>query len=139
MASANVMKSEFEVIADNKRESEHMLEIEKIITDCVEFQLNNQQDGQMVLNDEQAKEKSGEIVDMILNELAEDSSAIKDKKVKKSKNWKYIVSCIVAPKNGAALHSASSVCWDNQTDESTIVRWENRLYMCVVSLFALRI
>ena len=42
-------------------------------------------------------------------------------------------------KNGAGLHTASSCYWDNSTDGSCTVRWENKTMYCIVSVFGLAI
>ena len=42
-------------------------------------------------------------------------------------------------KNGAGLHTASSCFWDNTTDGSCTVRWENKTMYCIVSVFGLSI
>ncbi|KTF81972.1 hypothetical protein cypCar_00045612 [Cyprinus carpio] len=58
---------------------------------------------------------------------------------KLSKPFKYIVTCIIMQKNGAGLQSASSCFWDNTTDGSCTVRWENKHLYCIVSVFGLAI
>ncbi|KAI7792010.1 dynein light chain Tctex-type 1 isoform X2 [Triplophysa rosa] len=56
---------------------------------------------------------------------------------KLGKPFKYIVTCIIMQKNGAGLQSASSCFWDNTTDGSCTVRWENKSIYCIVSVFGL--
>jgi len=71
------------------------------------------------------------------------SSAIMDtclqSLVKLQKPFKYIVTCVVVQKNGAGFHTASSCFWDNTTDGSCTVRWENKTMYCIVSVFGLSI
>lgn len=55
------------------------------------------------------------------------------------KPFKYIVTCVIMQKTGAGLHTASSCYWDNTTDGSCTVRWENKTMYCVVSVFGLAI
>ncbi|XP_060536017.1 dynein light chain Tctex-type [Cylas formicarius] len=55
------------------------------------------------------------------------------------KPYKYIVTCIIMQKNGAGLHTASSCYWDNNTDGSCTVRWENKTMFCIVSVYGLAI
>jgi len=55
------------------------------------------------------------------------------------KAYKYIVTCTIMQKNGAGLHTASSCYWDNATDGSCTVRWENKTMYCIVSVFGLSI
>lgn len=50
-----------------------------------------------------------------------------------------IVTCVVVQKNGAGVHTASSCFWDNATDGSCTVRWENKTMYCIVSVFGLAI
>lgn len=58
---------------------------------------------------------------------------------KLNKAFKYIVTCVIMQKNGAGLHTASSCYWDNTTDGSCTVRWENKTMYCIVSVFGLAI
>lgn len=58
---------------------------------------------------------------------------------KLQKPFKYIVTCVIMQKNGAGLHTASSCFWDNATDGSCTVRWENKTMYCIVSVFGLAI
>ncbi|CAM4646504.1 hypothetical protein PO909_011713 [Leuciscus waleckii] len=58
---------------------------------------------------------------------------------KLGKPFKYIVTCIILQNNGAGLHTASSCFWDNTTDGSCTVRWENKTIYCIVSVFGLAI
>merc|ERR1719341_580787 len=58
---------------------------------------------------------------------------------KLDKAFKYIVTCVIMQKNGAGLHTASSCYWDNSTDGSCTVRWENKTMYCIVSVFGLAI
>ncbi|KAL3204466.1 hypothetical protein MRX96_011476 [Rhipicephalus microplus] len=56
-----------------------------------------------------------------------------------SKGAPYIVTCVIMEKNGAGLHTATSCYWDNTTDGSCTVRWENKTMYCIVSVFGLAI
>ncbi|KAM4633533.1 dynein light chain Tctex-type 1 [Polymixia lowei] len=58
---------------------------------------------------------------------------------KLNKPFKYIVTCIIMQKNGAGLQTASTCFWDNTTDGSCTVRWENKSMYCIVSVFGLAI
>uniref|UniRef100_A0A8C9RYB6 Dynein light chain Tctex-type 1 n=1 Tax=Scleropages formosus TaxID=113540 RepID=A0A8C9RYB6_SCLFO len=58
---------------------------------------------------------------------------------KLGKPFKYIVTCIIMQKNGAGLQTATSCFWDNTTDGSCTVRWENKSMYCIVSVFGLAI
>uniref|UniRef100_A0A672P466 Dynein light chain Tctex-type 1-like n=1 Tax=Sinocyclocheilus grahami TaxID=75366 RepID=A0A672P466_SINGR len=58
---------------------------------------------------------------------------------KLGKPFKYMVTCIILQKNGAGLQTASSCFWDNSTDGSCTVRWENKTIYCIVSVFGLAI
>jgi len=52
-------------------------------------------------------------------------------------NCMFAVTCTIMQKNGAGLHTASSCYWDNATDGSCTVRWENKTMYCIVSVFGL--
>ncbi|KAL0276334.1 UNVERIFIED_CONTAM: hypothetical protein PYX00_003924 [Menopon gallinae] len=58
---------------------------------------------------------------------------------KLQKPFKYIVTCTIMQKTGAGLHTASSCYWDNNTDGSCTVRWENKTMYCLVSVYGLSI
>lgn len=58
---------------------------------------------------------------------------------KLGRTFKYIVTCIILQKNGAGLHTASSCFWDNSTDGSCTVRWENKTMYCIVSVYGLAV
>jgi dynein light chain Tctex-type 1 len=57
--------------------------------------------------------------------------------VKLNKPFKYVVNCVIMQKTGAGLHTSSSCFWDNTTDGSCTVRWENKTMYCIVSVFGL--
>ncbi|KAF5831782.1 Tctex-1, partial [Dunaliella salina] len=50
------------------------------------------------------------------------------------KPFKYVVTCIIMQKNGAGLHTAASCWWDNTTDGSKTVRWENKSICCIMTV-----
>ncbi|CAO1406972.1 unnamed protein product [Diamesa serratosioi] len=52
---------------------------------------------------------------------------------------KCLVTAMIMQKNGAGLHTASSCFWNNDTDGSCTVRWENKTMYCIVSVFGLAI
>ncbi|XP_014259520.1 dynein light chain Tctex-type 1-like [Cimex lectularius] len=58
---------------------------------------------------------------------------------KLQKSFKYIVTCSIMQKKGAGFHCASSCYWDNTTDGSCTVRWENKSMYCIVSVYGLAI
>ncbi|XP_053560601.1 dynein light chain Tctex-type 3 isoform X1 [Bombina bombina] len=91
-----------------------------------------------------------ECVDVILSGVDYDESRVNEwmssvieqsltHLVKMGKAYKYIVTCTVMQRRGAGLHTASSSFWDNTTDGSCTVRWENRTIYCVVNVFAVAI
>ncbi|CAF1043047.1 unnamed protein product [Rotaria sordida] len=69
-----------------------------------------------------------DIVDHILTELTN-----------LGKRFKYIVQAVIMQKNGTGLHSASSCYWNDITDGSCTVRWENKHIYAIVSVFGLSI
>ncbi|KAI1301296.1 Dynein light chain Tctex-type 1 [Halotydeus destructor] len=58
---------------------------------------------------------------------------------KQAKAFKYIVTSVIMQKNGAGLHTTASCYWDNTTDGSCIIRWENKNIHCIVQVFAVAI
>merc|ERR1719375_925658 len=56
-----------------------------------------------------------------------------------NKAFKYIVTAVLMQKNGAGLHTATSCFWDNTTDGSATLRWENKSMYCIVTVFGLSI
>jgi len=54
-----------------------------------------------------------------------------------NKPFKYIVTAVLMQKNGAGLHTATSCFWDNTTDGSATLRWENKSMYCIVTVFGL--
>ena len=53
--------------------------------------------------------------------------------------FSFLVTCVIVQKNGAGVHTSSSCFWDNSTDGSCTVRWENKTMYCIVSVFGLAI
>ena len=53
------------------------------------------------------------------------------------KPFKYIVTCVIMQKTGVGLHVASSCFWDQATDGSCTLRWENQTMCCIVNVFGL--
>eukprot|EP00800_Vazella_pourtalesii_P016542 TRINITY_DN4805_c0_g1_i1.p1 TRINITY_DN4805_c0_g1~~TRINITY_DN4805_c0_g1_i1.p1 ORF type:complete len:129 (+),score=30.62 TRINITY_DN4805_c0_g1_i1:110-496(+) len=58
---------------------------------------------------------------------------------KLGKPFKYIVTGVVMQKNGAGLHTASNCFWDNTTDGSCTIRWENKTMHVIVTIFGVAI
>jgi dynein light chain Tctex-type 1 len=52
-----------------------------------------------------------------------------------NKPFKYITSCVIMQKTGAGLHLATSTFWDQTTDSSTTVRWENTTMYAILSVY----
>ncbi|CAF1431521.1 unnamed protein product [Rotaria sp. Silwood1] len=69
-----------------------------------------------------------DIVDQILTELTI-----------LGKRFKYIVQAVIMPKNGTDVHAASSCYWNDITDGSCTLRWENKYIYAIVSVFGLSI
>lgn len=46
-------------------------------------------------------------------------------------------SALSAAGSGAGLHTAASCYWDNTTDGSRTVRWENKTMYCITTVFGL--
>lgn len=56
-----------------------------------------------------------------------------------SSNFKYVVSCVIVQNVGAGLHYESVAHWDQSTDGSIIVKYENQdlVGICVVMAIAI--
>ena len=56
-----------------------------------------------------------------------------------SSNFKYVVSCVIVQNVGAGLHYESVAHWDQSTDGSVIVKYENQdlVGICVVMAIAI--
>lgn len=52
---------------------------------------------------------------------------------------KYVATAVIMQRTGAGLQTSSSCYWDNTTDGSCTVRWENKTMYCIVSVFGLKI
>merc|ERR1712176_728937 len=98
-------------------------EISTIIKDSIENAIGGNAYQQTKIN-----QWTSNVVEHCLNHLT-----------KLNKPFKYIVTCNIMQKNGAGLHTASSCFWDNGTDGSCTVRWENKTMYCIVSVFGLQI
>jgi len=77
------------------------------------------------------------------NKVSQWSSNIVEQSLKRltalGKPFKYVVSVVILQKTGAGLHTASSCYWDNATDGSCTVRWENKTMYVISSVFGLAI
>ncbi|XP_054706109.1 dynein light chain Tctex-type 1-like [Uloborus diversus] len=98
-------------------------DVSKIIKSAVEEVIERN-----VYQHSKVKQWSDKIVEQILNSLKD-----------LHKPFKYIATCVIMQKNGAGFHTASSCYWDNTTDGSCTVRWENKSMYCIVSVFGLAI
>ncbi|ORZ03592.1 tctex1 domain-containing protein 1 [Syncephalastrum racemosum] len=56
-----------------------------------------------------------------------------------SKNYKYVVTCVIMQRNGAGFYAGSSVYWDNQRDGSANYRFENKSMFAIVNVFGLSV
>ncbi|EUB56385.1 Dynein light chain Tctex-type [Echinococcus granulosus] len=54
-----------------------------------------------------------------------------------NKPFKYIVTCVIMQKENSSLHTASSCYWNETTDGSCTVKWENSSMFCIVTCFGL--
>lgn len=56
-----------------------------------------------------------------------------------NKPFKYISTCVIMQKTGAGLHLAASTYWDQTTDASVTVRWENTTMYAILSVYGIMI
>ncbi|XP_063708401.1 dynein light chain Tctex-type [Culicoides brevitarsis] len=109
---------------DSKEENQFVVDdVSKIIKEAIENTI-----GGNVYQHDKVNNWTGAVVENCLNVLT-----------KLQKPYKYIVTCMIMQKNGAGLHTASSCFWNNETDGSCTVRWENKTMYCIVSVFGLAI
>ncbi|KAK9809879.1 hypothetical protein WJX72_000896 [[Myrmecia] bisecta] len=98
-------------------------EVSSIIKDSIDAVLQNQQYNQ---------NKVGQWTSTCLESCIKRLTAL-------NKPFKYVVTCVIMQKNGAGLHTAASCFWDNATDGSRTVRWENKTMYCISTVFGLAI
>ncbi|KAM9703604.1 dynein light chain Tctex-type 1 [Menidia menidia] len=98
-------------------------EVSKIIKESVEVTI-----GANAYQHSRVNQWSTGVVEQCLSQLS-----------KLGKPFKYIVTCIIMQKNGAGLQTSSTCFWDNTTDGSCAVRWENKSMYCIVNVFGLAI
>jgi len=111
---------------DNAQSEEHQFvvdEVSTIIKESIETVI-----GGNAYSSSKVNNWTSQVVENVLGNLS-----------KLNKAFKYIVTCVIMQKNGAGLHTASSCYWDNTTDGSCTVRWENKTMYCIVSVFGLAI
>lgn len=109
---------------DNTQNEEHQFvvdEVSTIIKESIETVI-----GGNAYTSAKVNNWTSQVVENVLGNLS-----------KLNKAFKYIVTCVIMQKNGAGLHTASSCYWDNTTDGSCTVRWENKTMYCIVSVFGL--
>ncbi|CAG03601.1 unnamed protein product [Tetraodon nigroviridis] len=98
-------------------------EVSKIIKESIEATI-----GGNTYQHNRVNQWSSSVVELCLSHLS-----------RLGKPFKYIVNCIIMQKNGAGLQTASTCFWDNSTDGSCAVRWENKSTYCIVTVFGLAI
>ncbi|XP_003386291.1 PREDICTED: dynein light chain Tctex-type 1-like [Amphimedon queenslandica] len=98
-------------------------EVAAIVKDAVENVL-----GTVTYQHNKVNQWTSNVVEQCLNQLT-----------KLAKPFKYIVNCVVMQKTGAGLHTAMSCYWDNNTDGSCTIKWENKSMYCIVTVFGLAI
>lgn len=98
-------------------------EVKQIIQESVENTL-----GAASYQNNKVNQWTSSVVEQCLNQLT-----------KLGKPFKYIVNCLIMQKTGAGLHTASSCYWDNSTDGSCTIRWENKTMYCIVIVYGLAI
>ncbi|XP_055380986.1 dynein light chain Tctex-type [Condylostylus longicornis] len=96
-------------------------DVSKIIKEAIESTI-----GGNAYQHDKVNNWTGQVVEACLSVLT-----------KQQKPYKYIVTAMIMQKNGAGLHTASSCFWNNETDGSCTVRWENKTMYCIVSVFGL--
>ncbi|XP_037952950.1 dynein light chain Tctex-type [Teleopsis dalmanni] len=110
---------------EGAREESHFVvdDVSKIIKEAIENTI-----GGNAYQHDKVNNWTGQVVENCLSVLT-----------KEQKPYKYIVTSMIMQKNGAGLHTASSCFWNNDTDGSCTVRWENKTMYCIVSVFGLAV
>ncbi|KAL5280852.1 DYNLT1 family protein [Megaselia abdita] len=107
---------------DDREENQFIVDdVSKIIKEAIESTI-----GGNAYQQDKVNNWTGAVVENCLTVLT-----------KQQKPYKYIVTSMIMQKNGAGLHTASSCYWNNETDGSCTVRWENKTMYCIVSVFGL--
>jgi len=120
-SSSNNNKNNMEEARD---ESQFIVDdVSKIIKEAIENTI-----GGNAYQHDKVNNWTGQVVENCLSVLT-----------KEQKPYKYIVTSMIMQKNGAGLHTASSCYWNNDTDGSCTVRWENKTMYCIVSVFGLAV
>ncbi|XP_035204824.1 dynein light chain Tctex-type 1-like [Stegodyphus dumicola] len=52
---------------------------------------------------------------------------------------KYIVTCVILQKTGSGYNCSSSCHFDDTTDVSCYIRWENDSMVCIVNIYVMNI
>lgn len=55
------------------------------------------------------------------------------------KGYKFILTSTFVEKTGGGLNTTSTCFWDDSTDESCLVRWENKSMAVIIQVFAVAI
>lgn len=98
-------------------------EVAKIIKEALERIIGNKEYDQSKIS-----RWTADSVDQILTELTN-----------LDRPFKYIVQTIILEKTGGGFHTASSCYWNNTTDGSCTLRWENKYLYTIVSVYGLLI
>lgn len=69
---------------------------------------------------------SNEICESVINFL-----------IKKGWAYKFIVTNSIVQKTGAGFHSSTSCYWEQSTDHTVTIRWENKNMHCTLQIFAI--
>ncbi|KAL3674288.1 hypothetical protein V7S43_000243 [Phytophthora oleae] len=76
--------------------------------------------------------KANDWVTMVTNACIEDLKSL-------SPNFKYIVTCFIRQKKGGGLEVNSGAYWDEKSDGSCTVSWENATITAVLYVYGLAI
>ncbi|CEO98686.1 Dynein light chain [Plasmodiophora brassicae] len=113
---------------------------------------------QLAFSEEEVGKIINETLDNFLNQktydeklvphwIADISELLMQRLVALRKPFKYVVTCVIMQRNGAAIHSALSCYWDSVNDGLQAVLWPkdrsreslNRTMYCVTTVFAVGI
>ncbi|CAG0882240.1 unnamed protein product [Darwinula stevensoni] len=94
-------------------------ETQGIIFEAIESCLGNE-----AYNPSKVKQWTNDVVQKCISQLT-----------KTSKNFKYVVTCTLMQKTGAGIYSLTKCYWDDTTDGTCSVHWDNQTIYCIVTVF----
>jgi dynein light chain Tctex-type 1 len=123
------MSGQMDDIADSEKQAFQEDSVKKKVREVIESHLKG-------------REYSEHMLDQWMNDICEN---IVEELYQTKKPFKYVVTCAIMQRTGAAIHSAKSCFWDTVSDASITVCWPkrngrdtiNRTMICIVTVYAI--